>query len=168
MLAQNQNETGVFDLLRLLLTFGADCRLKDAHGNNGTTPAETLCAFLSACLTMCSLRIIYLVLLVFLISSVMLVHSILLVHSTSVVTPFLFIFKKVLENIPLASLASVLHCVPLLLAAFHLIAAVSQGFTDTKFAHLITEKAQRDNRNISDALFTSKNHLKQVPYMVSE
>ena len=32
---QNQNESHIPDLLRLLLRFGADCRIKDKDGNNG-------------------------------------------------------------------------------------------------------------------------------------
>ena len=35
MLQQNTSDAESLDVLRILLTFGADCRLKDKDGNNG-------------------------------------------------------------------------------------------------------------------------------------
>jgi hypothetical protein len=37
-MTQNQEESDTFDILRLLVRFGADCRLKDKFGNNGKNP----------------------------------------------------------------------------------------------------------------------------------
>lgn len=116
---QNQNETGVFDLLRLLLTFGADCRLKDAHGNNGTT---CLWCCVSLCVpvrmsskdnSLCITRLLYYALPCYFIQPFWSVHSSLMIRLASVYTSsHLFNYKcwrvfscQGLKHIPPASLS---------------------------------------------------------------
>jgi hypothetical protein len=167
-----------FDVLRILLTFGADCRLKDKDGNNcecyirmalfiGETLWNAILYFLQGPLSCmgqlgfyCSLFLIPCLYILTFVS-----------HYLSLSIPQSFIFPPILFILfPFTSTPlffSPLHHTPLYFPAFHLLAAHGKGFMEMKFAHSITLKAKTQNRNIIDALYYAKNSKKLTPSAVS-